>query len=980
MAFQPDKIKREHILKAIKSIKDGNQNVKASTKYDIIFEGNTYPPKEVIRLAHQFATGEYVWKKSGGEPTNSYIRALGFEVINKGKEEKQNTNYWIFQGNPEIFDFETALSENSLNNFTVSAHKNNIKIGNKVIIWLSGKNAGCYALAEVTSEPSVNQDSKDDVHWKVENKNQLKAGIQVTHNLINSPVLWESIKKHPDFTAFKAGNQGSNFRATQQEYNSILVMANQNQYTWVQTHKDIVQFLKTQKENQLGLIDLLQSLGINPFNDQDIDGQQIPLQEIDPFTFFAYIYKYGGVKRLKLLQKLAEKLSAHYPTDEKGIPSANAQKVWFFPYKDIRHNNEVEKLWEFFFSALDHSITNELFAEVLQIKNVGLTKITEGLFYIMPEVYFPVNGPTRPFLEHKLGIDPKFNNYTEYKAILEQLKAKSNKPFYQLSYEAWHWNDHFQNSEVSPNNTSTMQTPINQLFFGPPGTGKTYSTIAEAVKIIDRDFYEANKNDRDALVKRYRESIITDWENTKGQIAFCTFHQSFTYEDFVEGIKPKTTQEKNIYYDVEPGIFKRICDLAQSSKSSNKVKTEGKFNWSHSDFRNAFFYKISLGEANNPQDKEIFEFCKENGYIAIGFGGAIDYAGKSESEIKELCKDNDPNDSAGSQLSAFIHGLSVGDYVIVSKGNSYVRAIGKVVGEYEYHDDFPIDYNHFRKVEWVMIDNVIPVKDLYYKKFSQRSIYKLNHNEIREDFFVQENDTLLYSEDVEENIKPYVIIIDEINRGNVSSIFGELITLIEPDKRAGANEELKVILPYSKEEFSVPDNVYIIGTMNTADRSIEALDSALRRRFNFKEINPKPNKIDELLEDKATWKSIRLSDVLTKINSRITLLIDKDHQIGHSYFLKLKDTTSADYVADLKNIFKSNIIPLLQEYFFNDYIKIGMVLGTGFIQIKDQEESPFAEIENTLEDDYSDTKDFMFIDLDQLSDEEFEEALMRLLN
>ncbi|PXX22841.1 McrB family protein [Arenibacter sp. ARW7G5Y1] len=169
----------------------------------------------------------------------------------------------------------------------------------------------------------------------------------------------------------------------------------------------------------------------------------------------------------------------------------------------------------------------------------------------------------------------------------------------------------------------------------------------------------------------------------------------------------------------------------------------------------------------------------------------------------------------------------------------------------------------------------------------------------------------------------YVLIIDEINRGNVSAIFGELITLIEKDKRAGQDEAISCLLPYSKEKFSVPDNIYIVATMNTADRSVEALDTALRRRFSFKEILPDPT----LLNDHK-YQDVNLEDLLTKINERIELLIDKDHQIGHSYFYEIKS------LKDLRIVFKDKIIPLLEEYFYGDFGKIGLVLGENFIEPK----------------------------------------------
>lgn len=180
-----------------------------------------------------------------------------------------------------------------------------------------------------------------------------------------------------------------------------------------------------------------------------------------------------------------------------------------------------------------------------------------------------------------------------------------------------------------------------------------------------------------------------------------------------------------------------------------------------------------------------------------------------------------------------------------------------------------------------------------------------------------------YPEDVEN----YVLIIDEINRGNVANIFGELITLIEPDKRAGMKEALSTILPYSKTEFTVPPNLHIIGTMNTADRSVEALDTALRRRFIFIE-----KTTDLSLINQPGKLNVDLQTTLETINNRIEALLDKDHCIGHSYFMKLEDSDSPE--DDLKKIFAFRIIPLLEEYFYGDPVKIGMVLGKAFVEKK----------------------------------------------
>ncbi len=173
----------------------------------------------------------------------------------------------------------------------------------------------------------------------------------------------------------------------------------------------------------------------------------------------------------------------------------------------------------------------------------------------------------------------------------------------------------------------------------------------------------------------------------------------------------------------------------------------------------------------------------------------------------------------------------------------------------------------------------------------------------------------------------YVIIIDEINRGNISKIFGELITLIEPEKRKGADEELSVQLPYSPERFSVPNNVHIIGTMNTADASLAKLDVALRRRFDFIAMPPKPKLLtDTKLEsgEVVLVEGINLIKLLKSINERIDLLYDREHLIGHSFFMKLSNESTLEEVAA---VFKKNIIPLLQEYFFDDWERIHLVLA-----------------------------------------------------
>ena len=204
-----------------------------------------------------------------------------------------------------------------------------------------------------------------------------------------------------------------------------------------------------------------------------------------------------------------------------------------------------------------------------------------------------------------------------------------------------------------------------------------------------------------------------------------------------------------------------------------------------------------------------------------------------------------------------------------------------------------------------------------------------------------------------ENTPKYAIFIDEINRGNISKIFGELITLIEPSKRLGADDEIMVELPYSKEKFGVPSNLYIIGTMNTADRSIALMDTALRRRFEFVEMMPEYSDLKEVAD-------IDIGKMLKTINERIEYLYDRDHTIGHAYFINVSDLKT------LANVFKNKILPLLQEYFYDDWEKIRLVLGDSqFIKEKKSANALFKS-----GTDYINDKILYEIDKDAFYDEQ----------
>lgn len=472
--------------------------------------------------------------------------------------------------------------------------------------------------------------------------------------------------------------------------------------------------------------------------------------------------------------------------------------------------------------------------------------------------------------------------------------------------------------------------PTNLILYGPPGTGKTYNTAFEAVKLCDglsdveasRDF-PTTELGRAALMARYNELVQDE------RIAFVTFHQNYGYEDFVESLRPSTfgddgePLESGFRLAPEAGIFTKIAERAEALRSA---RDDGY------DFSGRRFFKMSLGEVANPEDDYLFEEAIEGGFVHMGDDGGMDWS-DPRFTTKEAMIDGyaerhpeQPRQHPNNGIIEFPFRLRVrarvGDIVIVSKGNLLFRAIGEITGEYHQVERENDDYTMRRAVKWLWVDRDGLSHDVIYgKRFSQRTIYEFTDSELKLGA-IRGLIEAGRGEPESGPSKQFVLIIDEINRANVSKVFGELITLLEPDKRAGMDNALSVTLPYSKRLFSVPANLHIIGTMNTADRSIALLDTALRRRFNFREMAPQP----DLLLDASKRTGVDLVRALATINQRIEYLIDREHRIGHAFFIGCEASDQVDAVM------RDKIIPLLQEYFFEDWSRIHAVLGDGFIR------------------------------------------------
>lgn len=461
--------------------------------------------------------------------------------------------------------------------------------------------------------------------------------------------------------------------------------------------------------------------------------------------------------------------------------------------------------------------------------------------------------------------------------------------------------------------------PLNQILYGPPGTGKTYTTAKIAVEICDG----GAPKERDALMERYNELVESK------RIAFTTFHQSMGYEEFIEGLRPVTDSDEDgesngAGFRLEPknGIFRDICTLAKEAP----VKSG---DGSDYDFTGKNFFKMSLGRAKS--ESFIYEACLEQNCIVLGYGGEVDWSEpkyEAYDAVKEKWQSIEPDSSGNngniSQVWTFRGRMKKGDIVVVSDGNLRFRAIGEVVGDYEYSPPSENDgefnfYSHRRAVKWLkVLDESLPAEVILSTRFSQASCYHIERGKIKLEAlseYVTGDSVPKAKTGAADN---YVLIMDEINRANISKVFGELITLIEPDKRLGSGDNaLQVTLPYSNDRFGVPNNLHLIGTMNTADRSIALLDTALRRRFSFQEMMPLYD-IDGM--DRRV-DGVHLGKFLSAINKRVEWLFDRDHQIGHSFLMGVKTR------ADIDRVMREKIIPLLVEYFYEDWEKVRAALN-----------------------------------------------------
>lgn len=694
-------------------------------------------------------------------------------------------------------------------------------------------------------------------------------------------------------------------------------------FTWVPFMREFAEKLLQFKDNRKRLLDLF--YGIDPELVHAYQENGKPIDDITPFTVLGTIAVGTTERRAKFAEhfKDALKIKAAVPTDYYGMPSLSPLKVMFvYGAQKAQH---TAPFWTLFEQLLKGEDLSEAFSEVMKVKGVDVN-ITMGLFWVDPEHYLSLDGTNEKYLVHygfpKI-VSKKKRTFEYYTSLMKEVCDKmasgeiKEKNYLEFSSAAYSFSvdgtelytDSDMDKSFYSEIVSALEGKKNVILQGAPGTGKTFA-IPEVVTRLCKE--NIDYDNREEVMKAFNNLIDSK------RVVFTTFHQSMDYEDFVEGLKPEVDDNGNIKYEVQDGIFKQLCvEAAKPIIINNQI-----------DLGNSpTIWKVSLG---GTYENEVRTDCLKNGYIRIGW----DLYGPEPGD------DQVYSEGGKAVLDAFFNKMEIGDVVMSCYTNKLIDAIGIVIGDYEWHDEFK-QLKRVRKVKWLVKGIKEDISILTGKVMTLSTVYKLNAISVEDVIAILKKYGAAGSTTAEKNENPYVIIIDEINRGNVAKIFGELITLIEADKRVGSAMPLKVRLPYSKEDFSIPSNVYLLATMNTADRSLSQFDYAMRRRFRMIPLlySFAPLNLDEEHEFKE--------DLFREVTQ---LFISNFDEFLEDYNIKLKpaDTFSSEFNPadlwpgqsmfivntsvddDLFNKIFYEIIPTLEQYeqdgVFTDNDKVDEVI------------------------------------------------------
>lgn len=861
MAFNPEKITKQHILNAVAKIETENIELIPSTKFDVIIDGKAYPPKEIMRFAHEAMNGERIWNNSGGEPTNRYLSSSGFDVVRKEdpsisssekdlikllKDAGEDASKTFFKTAETIVKI-LSIEEGDLRltfSFTKSKHLS-IIIGQRYCLVLRPYDA--YPYHFITTKEKANSNSakyssfegkpiayycrsKDYTAYtssiteigdaaQAEISRTQKSGFRKHNNADFERAVFDTSYKEQLFEQIFKAHKYWAFHCNPNAWDGITDISENDHGHWI---------VNKQHEKQIEVGDecLLW-----------LSGSQ------------AGIYLFGRIlESPKMLNPDADRLKKYSKNDSQFSKPTSKVKVSYdlklintpIHRKDVLDSGILEEgslEYSFFYNpqgVTSRELTNNTFLKFKSMANDSSeSEIVEKFRKYLSSIHKGKGTPDEyirmmPKIEDWLvtnGIcDTGFNIWKDtdlIPTINSSLKNGKSDDWKELNKSSKHWYGSPWNKWTEFNNMADavddrqfvleLNFSKNIILYGPPGTGKTYNSIDKAVEIASPASYtESNHKANKAIFDELRY---------EGQIEFVTFHQNYSYEDFMVGVRPDLDESSTLKFKRSEGIFYRLCKRAEQNYLQSRKNTE-----SLRSFDEVFSHFIAPLE-------------NENQEIEVKMS-----SGKASFWITDI---NPRNLSFRKQ----------------SGGTDHTLSLDTIKELYEGKREFSSGLRHY----------YMPLlKELWGKGKQVKST---------------------------ENTKNYVIIIDEINRANISRVFGELITLLEEDKRIGAPNELRITLPNGEKNFGIPPNLFLIGTMNTADKSIALIDIALRRRFEFIGYFPDYTNL-EISDDIELLKHIN-KEIFSRKKSA-------DYLIGHAYFMNSTDTSKA---------LKNKVIPLLMEYF-----------------------------------------------------------------